>query len=325
MKIFDFKLGYSCNNDCIHCVIADKKERLSAEKSSHDLTTSGILQIIHDAKKNGVEKVILTGGEVTLRKDLALILQEISQAGMAIGIQTNGRKIQKKQLLDVIENIKHISFTIAIHGPTVELHDFITRRKGSFQETLEGMKKLLLLKKHINAKIVISRFNYNYLKSIAELLSSIGVQKATYAFPHGMGNAQKFCLEVIPTYTEIKPFVIDMLNYCNAHGISAGLEAFPLCTVDRYIQHINELQYLKNDEEQYLQVKEELRDWNKDRLSIKAKFEQCAQCIYTEICEGPWDEYPVIYGDLEFQPPEYDNKQIEKVIAYISSITMPNN
>ena len=325
MKIFDFKLGYSCNNDCIHCVIADKKERLCAERNSHDLTTSAILQIIHDAKKNDVEKIILTGGEVTLRNDLALILKEISQADMAIAIQTNGRKFHKKQLLDAIENIKNISFTIAIHGHTSELHDFITRRKGSFQETIEGIKNLLMLKKQIDAKIVISRFNYKYMKSIVELLFSIGVQNATYAFPHGMGNAQKFCLEVIPTYTEIKPFVIDMLNYCNAHEISVGLEAFPLCTVDGYIEYINELQYLKKNEEQYLQVKEELRDWNKDRLSIKAKFEQCAQCIYTEICEGPWDEYPVIYGDREFQPPEYNHKQIEKVIAYISSITMTNN
>ncbi len=34
----------------------------------------------------------------------------------------------------------------------------------------------------------------------------------------------------------------------------------------------------------------------------KEKFSQCNVCSKNNICEGPWKEYPEIYGNEEFKP-----------------------
>ena len=36
----------------------------------------------------------------------------------------------------------------------------------------------------------------------------------------------------------------------------------------------------------------------------KIKFIQCKECKYDSMCEGPWNEYPLIKGDKEFVPVE---------------------
>jgi len=34
----------------------------------------------------------------------------------------------------------------------------------------------------------------------------------------------------------------------------------------------------------------------------KAKFPQCRECRYDNMCEGPWKEYPERFGSSEFIP-----------------------
>ena len=58
-------LQFSCNNNCIHCVISDKF-------SEKDLTLQEIKKIIDNyIKKYGTIQLTLTGGEITIRKDFA--------------------------------------------------------------------------------------------------------------------------------------------------------------------------------------------------------------------------------------------------------------
>ena len=66
----DIKVGYSCNNDCIHCVIAGKRRDIIRSSKKPDRTTEEVFEEIRQAKKNGVSRVVLTGGEITIRSDV---------------------------------------------------------------------------------------------------------------------------------------------------------------------------------------------------------------------------------------------------------------
>ena len=64
----DLKLGFSCNNRCLFCVQGDKRARLE------DRSTEALIAELTDARPQ-CDEVVLTGGEVTIRKDLPAVVR----------------------------------------------------------------------------------------------------------------------------------------------------------------------------------------------------------------------------------------------------------
>jgi organic radical activating enzyme len=77
---YDLKVGFSCNNDCIHCVVADKR-------NTKDLTTQQIKDIINLVPSE--QGVVFTGGEPLLQLDDELIAA-LHHKGFDVAIETNG-------------------------------------------------------------------------------------------------------------------------------------------------------------------------------------------------------------------------------------------
>jgi len=320
VKIFDLKVGYECNNNCIHCVITSHKERLQNNAMPTDLTFLEISSVLENASRQGVSKVVVTGGEPSIRSDLPQILEHLNGLGMHINVQSNGRRLSNPTLLKAIESIPGISFTIALHGPTAALHDQITRKQGSFVETIESIRTLVKLDKRVTLKIVISKPNAKVLSSIFALAEQEGVSGVCLAFPHGMGNALTNFREVIPSYSEIWPELEPILDRASLSTVSIILETFPPCVIGGRFQNIAELMDTPQTSVDYLHVGETVRDWNVDRVSIKTKFSQCEDCLFYAMCEGPWDEYPLIYGNKEFKPVDFSPSLGEDLLIYMSQI-----
>lgn len=116
MLTYDLKVGYACNNRCKHCVIADSKEKLEREKKGTDLTTQECMNQIDTQVKNGISHIVLTGGEITIRKDFIQLLKKCEQENLGITIQTNGRNLWKTEYLDEFKKINDIKFITALHG-----------------------------------------------------------------------------------------------------------------------------------------------------------------------------------------------------------------
>jgi MoaA/NifB/PqqE/SkfB family radical SAM enzyme len=314
VEIIDIKFGYSCNNNCIHCVIAGHRERLKRESKSIDRTTEEIKELIKEAKDKGVISVVFTGGETTIRKDFFDLLKFAVNLNLHVSLQTNARMFCIEEFArKTISIAPDMHFEIAIHSHLKEHHEKITRVKGSFDQTLEGIKNLIKYgAKSLNFKVVISKLNFKDLRGIVSLANKLGIKQVDIAFPHGMGNALKYWFEVVPRYSEIKKYVIDCLKYGKKVGVKVTLEAIPFCFVDGFEDCISELHYLKlfleGKTSELRQVGDPLMDWQKERLAIKAKASQCRNCKYFYVCEGVWEEYLRLYGSDEFKPVE--GKQI---------------
>ena len=65
--MFDLKVGFTCNNKCLHCVVEDKKD-------TKDLTLEEIKHIVDNNVAEN-DTVVLTGGEVSIRKDFYEIVK----------------------------------------------------------------------------------------------------------------------------------------------------------------------------------------------------------------------------------------------------------
>jgi len=104
----------------------------------------------------------------------------------------------------------------------------------------------------------------------------------------------------VPRYSEILEEINSTIEYCNSKGMHVEFEAFPYCTMpgkEMYIAEKHPRSYTE-----LKQVGSRQLDWDQVRIAIKKKFPQCRKCIHDSICEGPWEEYPQVYGDDEFQP-----------------------
>lgn len=316
VRLVDIKVGYSCNNNCIHCVIAGHRERLLSEKHPLDRTTGEIKKLILDAEKKGAESVTLTGGEPTIRKDFFELLEFASGRGIDVNLQTNGRVFCLPSFAERTMTIAPgLKFVVALHHTKPGVHDRITRAKGSWKQTFEGMRNIKNLGGNVSLKVVLSRFNYKNLPELVLLAEKIGVRDMPVAFPHGMGNALKYWDEVVPSYTEIKPWTVKATKLAEKKGIRMSYEAVPFCFLRGYEKLASEIRYLQdwleNKTTELRQVGDPDIDWQEERRSIKRKPEKCKKCRYFKVCEGMWEEYLGFYGTGEFKP--VAGKRIETI------------
>lgn len=300
----DIKLGYSCNNNCIHCVIQDFRDILVHKGLPEDLSTERFKYEMEDSQARGAQLVVFTGGEPTIRKDLVELLQHAKALNLKVLIQTNGRNFSDLSLARGTAQVGVVNnYCIALHAPDAARHDAITQSQGSWAETLQGITNLINLNQNVSGKIVISQKNYALIPETTQLMISLGIRYISFTFPHGCGNARRYFLEVVPRYSDIIPFVKRGLNLCLAQGIGADTETFPYCWMEGYERFATELLLSQDGPAELKQYgADRLIDWNKERQQIKSKFPQCRSCAFDLICEGPWREYPENYGDSEFKP-----------------------
>ena len=306
----DIKFGYTCNNNCIHCVIAGHVGRLKKENKDIDRTTDEIKAHILGAKEKGATSAVFTGGEVTIRPDILELLEFAESNGVHPGLQTNGRLFcVRKFAQKTLEIVPDLHFEVALHSSKKEIHDKITRVKGSFDQTVAGIKNLISLgAKSVNFKVVISRNNFNDLKYIVALAKSLKINQVDIAYPHGMGNARKYWFDIVPRYEEIHKSILETASFADENNVDISFEAIPFCFLDSFEKKVSELkyirQYLEGTKSELRQVGEPVIDWQEERLKIKSKPVQCKHCKYFNLCEGVWCEYLELYGSKEFKPVE---------------------
>lgn len=300
MKYFDLKVGFACNNNCVHCVIAEK------QKYGNE-SIDNIKSIIEQNKN--IDNFIITGGEPTIRKDLIDILKYIKSlnCNSKIILQTNGRVLgANSQLAKEIENYVDI-FVIAIHSNTKNIHNSIAGNNNAFDETINGIKNIYHLNKNkVITQTVISKLNSNHLAGICDFIQEIvpGV-RMNITFPHPDGNAYLNFDDVVPTYTSIKD---QLYLIFKKWGNIINSEAIPICYIVPFVFKVNysESNLLENTNTVSgfdLSFKDKkINDYKKPILDEHIKSIQCKQCFYYNHCVGVWKEYYNHFGGEELKP-----------------------
>lgn len=307
MFIFDLKVGYSCNNKCAHCIIEVNKKSIQKRGEKYDRSTMECKAEIdkgHELCINSGEamsKVVITGGEATIRKDLPELCDYIMSKGFSgIDLQTNGRALHKYEFTKLLIDNYPIRFIIALHGPHAEIHDQVTGQKSSFVQTVQGLKNIKECGGKVMGKIVISTLNYRYLRETVELYKELGVKSINIAFPHSSINDERF-FQYVPRYQEVHENVKMMLENSRNSEIYVEMECMPFCFMKGFEECVSELE-LKQHNTLVSAVQSDTFDWQRVRLEIKAKARTCRNCLFDSLCEGVWKEYIHFYGDEEFQP-----------------------
>lgn len=295
---FDLKVGYTCNNNCLHCVVSDKRK-------CNDISLPQIKRIIES--QQNIQHVVVTGGEATIRTDFIDILKFLKSRGFDITLQTNGRAFQDGDFAK--EAAQYLSMAlVALHSHNSAMHDMITQRPGSWRETIAGIHYLIGAQAQceVRTQTVISKLNCNGLaKTFNFIQDRFGPLRMYLTFPHPNGNAYLYYDQVVPSYRSIEPQIKLILQ---KHVDKIAVEAIPLCYLHPYRPSMSEDEVLKQQEKSGFDVANKnstffndqgiIGDYCKAIISERQKLPQCKQCIYNSKCIGVWKEYLEKHNDL---------------------------
>lgn len=295
MERVDLKLGFYCNNQCKFCVQGRKRDYLPAKE------TDEIINSLEEAYTKNNREVVFTGGEPTMHPHFLEMVKCARDIGFEeIQIQTNGRMFAYRDFC--IKTIKAgaTQFSPSLHGCSSEIHDDLTCSKGSFDQTVQGIKNLRSLNQFVLVNSVITSSNYKTMPELAKLFVDLDVNHFQFAFIHIAGTAMENQDWIVPRKTDILPYLKAGIDIGVAAGKIVRVEAIPFCFMEGYEEHVSENYIPKTRIYDAGFVVKDYSKYRKD--SGKSRGENCKNCKYFESCEGPWAEYPDIFGWDEFKP-----------------------
>jgi MoaA/NifB/PqqE/SkfB family radical SAM enzyme len=158
---------FGCNNDCITCMLSGMREQLPP------IGFENFKRVLLNIRKGGRYKsLILSGAEVTTFDDLDRYIRFAASLGWfeKIQIQTNGRRLSNKGYLQRLIDQGVNEFFVSIYG-TEDVHDAITRKKGSHRETMQGIRNLESFEANVISNTVLSKANFYDIPRLMAFLS----------------------------------------------------------------------------------------------------------------------------------------------------------
>lgn len=292
----DFSIYGKCNNKCIMCTNSSdfRKEVEEFELGSLfkrlELFSTGESAFLNNYR----DSFAITGGEPTLSPNLFQLITKINTLfpGMRISLLTNGRMFCYPGYLNKLMSLKaNIEFIVSIHGPSDIIHDRITLAKGSFGQTVKGLKHILNLDHRnltLEIRIVIHRLNYRYLaKTVSFLAKNFrNADRIVLLFFEIEGRASRNFKLLKLNYNECKPIIKTIINKIKFFK-EFRLYHFPLCALDKKL-----FPYV----------------WRTLPPSEVSYPKGCTNCALIKHCLGIPKGYLKAFGTSEFRPFKKINK-----------------
>ncbi|MCX7796433.1 MAG: radical SAM protein [bacterium] len=176
-------LNKKCNLKCKFCYVANRF------RNDRELSLDEILKTLDGAVKLGVEKIDFTGGEVTLREDLDIILEETKKRGIeTITINTNGTLLSEKMAEILARN--NVKVYLSIDGADKKTHESI-RGIGTWEKIFKSAELLKSFDITFYTVFACSKINISDVKGYIALSRELGSQKACIIPVLPIGRAKK--------------------------------------------------------------------------------------------------------------------------------------
>jgi MoaA/NifB/PqqE/SkfB family radical SAM enzyme len=160
------EITYRCNHLCTFCY--------NSPTGQKEMTTEQIFTALGRINELGVLYVTLTGGEAMCHKDFFKIAAEVRRLGMALRIYSNGYLFFDPKVVAKTKALNPMEVEISLHGARPETHEALTKIKGSFERTIQGIRNLKAQGIKVVLKCPITRLNQDELFEIKALTDELG-------------------------------------------------------------------------------------------------------------------------------------------------------
>jgi len=296
----DLKLGFACNQNCRHCAV-DGKRHVPV------LSLAEVCAEIDFYRHCGAIRLVLTGGEPTLRHDLVEIVRYAARGGFSdIHLQTNATGLANGQLASQLTQAGLTSALVSLHGPSAEVHDRIVRRPGGFAYTVAGLHALQRQGVRLATNTVVTRDNVTYLPTIVQFVAEEfpGLRTMCFSYPQITGGARTHFREIAPRLSATTTYLLEALPIADQRDIWCWVSDFPLCGLPDYEEHSADVvpRCAIGTDPSRPDGESRVSDYRCLTQASKVKPSTCADCDLASICPGVDMHYVVTYGSNELSP-----------------------
>ncbi len=291
LVVLHIPTGHSCNNRCIFCIERSigTPIRLSLAEVEEQL----------DRMRDQTDTVIFTAGEPTLNPMLAQSAAAARFRGYeVIGVVTNGRRLRERAMCASLLAAGVNDIRVALVGPNAQVHDAITRRKGSFDQTVAGLENLASFRNqhafHFEVNCVLCRQNLKFLREIHDFAHGFGIDRINFNVAEPCGSAGDNLRSVVPRYRE----VMEVVDRCSLdfRSPARSLSRVPVCAGGlEWAQEVFQFA-----------IGREISRY--DPAAGKIHGPPCRKCALQDGCPGIWRLYIDEYGWEEFTPIVHPSK-----------------
>jgi radical SAM protein with 4Fe4S-binding SPASM domain len=125
-----------CNERCVHCYIPHENKTTSIDSALF----YDVLQQCYDMR---LLHLTLSGGEPMLHKDFCGFIRKCREYGFSVNILSN-LTLLNKEIIDEMKANPLLGVQTSLYSMTPEIHDDITKMKGSFKKTKSAILKLII-------------------------------------------------------------------------------------------------------------------------------------------------------------------------------------
>ncbi len=281
------RINGHCNMSCAFCFV---------DRTVPDFPAARVLADIESLAAHQLDHLVLSGGEPTLHPELPRFITRAKELGFrTIEMQSNGVKAADLEYARRLVDAGLNKVTFSLHSIDPEHSDRITRLPGAFPKTLAAMHNFRRLGILTQVAHVITKSNFEELPQTVRFLRD--------TFPESEGHLS-VCFGiaqpisdlvytwVMPTFTEIKPYMKVALDHCLetrvGFGGMIGQGGYPPCMLDGdmryYAQNLGNIYRSADHDAQF------------------HKPARCRECSFDPWCLGVRKLYVETYGDDEVKP-----------------------
>ena len=234
------KVGYACNNHCTFCHTLDIRDI--------DGTGPLVMRKIDRAKELGYGMVVLSGGEVTMRKELLLWAARTAALGLDFGLVTNARMLAYPELVDKLMRLRLAYVYLSLHGGTARIHDAMVRAEA-FDETFAAIKQLSGRNLDLTVNTVVTNTNLKHLREMVDLMLPFPdlTLKFSMTQPKGGASTDHAFKALIPDIAACGAAIHDAISYGldkvarQGFGLRFSHDGVPFCHLPDYAHLYDDL------------------------------------------------------------------------------------
>ncbi len=190
------ELTYRCNLQCPYCY-----NPLALRAYRDELATEQWERVLAEAAQLGVVQAHFSGGEPTLRSDLAALVRAATGCGLYTNLITQGTFLDDA-LLDALldSGLDHVQ--ISIQAPEAELADRIAGTEVH-ERKVEALERVRAHDVALTLNCVLHRLNHDTIEDVIGFAERLGVRRLELANVQFYGWAYRNRTALMPTREQV--------------------------------------------------------------------------------------------------------------------------
>ena len=135
LRSIHIEIANACNERCVHCYIPHKYK-------TDTMNSDMFYQIVEEGRDMNIIHVTLSGGEPLLHNDIIGFLKRCRELDLSVNVLSN-LTLLTDEITDEMKRNPFLSVQTSLYSMNSDIHDKITMMSGSFDKTVNGIKRLI--------------------------------------------------------------------------------------------------------------------------------------------------------------------------------------